>query len=831
MRDVQQQRRSFLFRLLRLLAVVLLLVALALISGSVWLYHAARVSLPQLDGKVIISGLAAPVTVIRDRHGVPHIAAANLPDLFFAQGYVTSQDRLWQMDMLRRDAAGELSEILSPRLFGEDVLRADKRQRILGIRAVAEKAADALSGEEKMCMEAYARGVNAYIASHKSTLPPEFRLLRYEPRPWTPTDTFLISAAITQDLQFFFIQHMWLREKVLAQVGPQLAADLYPTSSWRDHPLIPTVLIRSRSPLVAAKLRHDLGSHDRTKHRERLEFLFPNWLKKAEPFADPVSVPGSNNWVVSGQHTASGKPLLSNDMHLSHGVPGLWYESQLTAPRLDVAGVTIPGMPSIVVGHNQRLAWGFTNLGPASYDLYIEKVDDKDEYLTPSGWQKLQHRREVINVRNQRRVIIDVCLTRHGPIISDVLPGEARKLALRWTLYEPGIIRLPFLDVDRAQNWDEFKQAISRFGGPSLNTVYADIDGHIGYIATGKVPRRSTPSPGVPVSGVDDVHEWTGFIPFDQMPSVLDPLTGIIATANGRIISDNYPYQLALEPVFGARTQRIYEVLESGKKFSPADMLALQTDVISSYDLFLAQRFVESVDHSKSASERAHKAADILRKWNGKVEADSSAAAIVAKSARELSRMMLEPKLGGAPEIIAPFTEPVGWKKYQWTMRNAWLEGTLTKQNRAWLPANYDSFEELLTAALEKAISAKGVPKNLSNWKWGELAALDLKHPLFGRIPFFQRWAGPGHALQAGNLNTVKSVGSDYGPLQRLTVDFADFDATTLNVTTGESGNFLSPHFLDHWPAWYHGTTFPFPFSASAVDADKAHVLELNPAT
>src|SRR5215831_6363419 len=296
MRDVQQHRRPLLSRFLRLLAVVLLLVILGLISGGVWLNHVARISLPQLDGKLIVSGLSAPVKVIRDRHGVPHIAAANLADLFFAQGYVTSQDRLWQMDMLRRAAAGELSEILSPRLFGEDVLRGDKRQRVLGIRAVAQKAADTLSGEERMCMEAYARGVNAYIASHKRSLPPEFRLLRYEPRPWTPTDTCLISAAITQDLQFIFVQHMWLREKVLAQVGPQLAADLYPTSSWRDHPPIPAVLIGSRSRLVGAKLRHAVGSLNRAEHRESFEFPLRAWLKKAALFADPRSVAGSNNW-------------------------------------------------------------------------------------------------------------------------------------------------------------------------------------------------------------------------------------------------------------------------------------------------------------------------------------------------------------------------------------------------------------------------------------------------------------------------------------------------------------------------------------------------------
>ncbi len=828
--DMQQRRRPFFARLLQLLAVLLLLVVLALIGGGVWLYHAAQISLPQLDGKVTISGLAAPVKVVRDRHGVPHITAANLADLFFAQGYVTSQDRLWQMDMSRRSAAGELSEILSPRLFGEGVLRADKRQRVLGIRVAAEQAAGALGGEEKMYAEAYARGVNAYIALHKRSLPPEFRLLRYEPRPWTPTDTCLIGAAMTQELQFVFIQHMWLREKVLAQLGPQLTADLYPSTSWRDHPPITTAPSVNQRPTDAAKLRETDDVGNCKEHRTTLEFLLPNWLQaKAKRVDDSLLSPGSNNWVVSGQHTVSGMPLLSNDMHLPHQVPSVWYESHLTAPGFDVAGVTLPGVPFIVVGHNQRLAWGFTTLSAATYDLYVENLNDKDEYQTPSGWQKRQYRREVINVRNKQQVIIDVALTRHGPIISDVFPGEKRKLALRWTLYEPGMISLPFLDIDRAQNWDEFKDAISRFEIPSQNAVYADVNGHIGYIATGKVPTRATASPGVPVSGVDDVHEWTGFIPFDEMPSVLDPPIGIIATANGRITSDKYPYQLAFEWVFGARTQRIYEVLESGKKFSPADMLALQTDVASSYGLFLAQRFVDSIDHIKNAPDRVRKAADILRQWNGEVEADSSAAAIVAKSTRELIRMMLEPKLGSAPEIVAPFTAPVGWQMYQWTMRNAWLENTLSKQNRAWLPANYDSFEDLLIAALEKAISAKGVPNDLAKWKWGELAALDLKHPLFGRIPLFERWAGPGHAPQAGNVNTVKQVSTDFGPSQRLTVDFANLDATTLNITTGQSGNILSQYFLDHWPAWYRGTTFQLPFSASAVEADKAHVLELSP--
>lgn len=829
MQDTRRPRRTF---LLRFIAGFLLLIVGVILGAGLWLYHATSAALPQLDGNLAVSGLSATVKVVRDKHGVPHISAANLPDLFFAQGYVTAQDRLWQMDMSRRAAAGELSEILAPGLFGEGVSRLDKRQRILGLRFIAEQAATSLTGDEKTYFEAYARGVNAFITSHKDTLPSEFRLLRYEPRPWTTTDSFLIGAEMSEELQFYLIQHMWLREKVLAHVGPQLAADLYPNTSWRDHPPTAAPPDWDSNPPDMPEVQEEGKSRRHRGHRRAaLESLLPEWLQaKVDGFENPLLVPGSNNWVVSGQHTATEKPLLSNDMHLGHAVPSVWYESQLTAPGFDVAGVTFAGMPFIVVGHNQRIGWGFTNVGPATYDLYVENFNERGEYQTPTGWQQPNHRTEVIHVSGGSDVTVNVPITRHGPVISDIFPGETRKLALRWTAYEPGVIQVPFFDINRAQNWDQFKQAISRFGIPSQNAVYGDVDGHIGYITTGKVPTRVTPSPGIPVSGADNAHEWTGYIPFDQMPTTFDPPTGIIATANARITPDAYPQQLGLEWVSGERTQRIYRVLQSDKKFTSADMLALQTDVTSQYDLYLAQRFVYAIDHNRSASDKARKAADILRAWNGHVDADSAAATIVAKSRRELTRMMLEPKLGVAPEKPAPFTAATGWRMYRWEMENVWLESTISKQNKAWLPSNYNSFDDLLSAALEKAISARGVPNNLSIWKWGQFVALDLKHPLFGRIPFFQRLAGPGHSPQSGNGNTVKQVGTDFGPSQRLTVDFADLDASNLNIVTGESGNILSPYFMDHWPAWYHGTSFHLPFSPSAIETDKAHVLELTPA-
>ena len=817
--------------LLRLLLVLILITLVTVLISGLWLYHITSVALPTLDGVADVSGLSAPVKVIRDQHGVPHITAANLADLFFAQGYVTAQDRLWQMDMSRRAAGGELTEILSPSLFGQGVLQLDKRQRVLGLRAVANQAAAALTGDEKTYFEAYAHGVNAYIDSHKDSLPPEFRLLRYQPRPWTPTDSFVIGAEMSQQLQFYLVQHMWLREKVLAHVGPQLAADLYPNTSWRDHPPTAAPIDWDAQPPEQPEIPEE-GRFPARRNRPRaaLESLLPEWLHaRIDSLDNPLLVPGSNNWVVSGTHTATGKPLLSNDMHLGHSVPGVWYESHLTAPGFDVAGVTFAGMPFIVVGHNQRIGWGFTNVGPATYDLYIENFNERGEYQTPTGWQPAKHRTETIHVRGSSDVIIDIPITRHGPVITDALPGETRKLALRWTAYEPGVMQVPFFDLDRAQNWDDFKRAIARFGIPSQNAVYGDIDGHIGYITTGKVPTRSTPSTGLPVSGADDAHEWTGYIPFEQMPSTFDPPTGIIATANGRITPDDYPFQLGLEWVSGERTQRIYQVLRSDKKFTAADMLNLQTDITSQFDLYIAQRFVYSIDHNQHASDKARRAADILRAWNGHVDADAAAPAIVGKARRELTRMLLEPKLGGAPDKLIPFSPPVGWRMYRWEMENVWLENTIRKQSKAWLPTNFSSYDDLLSAAIEKAITAPGVPGDLSKWKWGEFVALEMKHPLFGRIPIFERWAGPGHSPQSGNGNTVKQVGTDFGPSERLTVDFSNLDATNLNIVTGESGNILSPYFMDHWKAWYGGTTFPLPFSPTAIDSNKSHSLELMP--
>ena len=818
----------------RVVAFFLIAILIAALGGLAWLYWMARSALPQLDGSVKVAGLSAKVTVIRDGHGVPTIDAANLEDLFFAQGYVTAQDRLWQMDVMRRFAAGEISEIL-----GADFLKHDREQRILGLRVAAQKAVEVSSAQTRAHFEAYARGVNAYIESHRDRLPIEFRILRYSPRLWAQEDSALIAAQMVKDLNHYPYGDALDREKILAKLGPELTADLYVNSSWHDRP--PTV--------ARPSLEENTGSEDDEQDKRSpvsssvahltatpaFRDLFGAGLARAlEPDSDADArlVVGSNNWVVSGAHTLSGKPLLSNDMHLGHQMPNLWYEAHIRCGSLDAAGVTLPGIPYVIVGHNQHIAWGFTNVGPTVEDVYIETFNPDGQYLTPEGWKSPDHRREVIHVKGKPDVVADVALTRHGPIITDLVPGETRKLALRWTLYEG--THNPFFEVDSAENWKQFRRAFSALDAPGQNVVFADVDGNVGYQATGKIPIRASGGGSLPENGSDNAHEWIGYIPFDKLPSVYNPPSGIIATANGRITPDGYPFSISTGWEAPWRTARIYRVLESGKKFSAADMLVLQTDIYSDGERFFAERLVYDVDHAKNASVRTKQAAELMRGWDGRMTADSPAPTIGYRARVELTRLLLEPKLGPAP--LGPANKDpkqvyatLNWKTYSWGMQSVWLENILQHQPKRWLPESYSSYDDLLAAAVEAAVSGPEAPQDLASWHWGAFHPVEIQHPILSRIPLLQRWTGPGVQPQSGSGYTVKAVSRSHGPSERLTVDLSDLDQSTLNLVTGEAGNVLSPYYMDQWKAWYEGYSFKLPYSSKAVRAAQEHVLVLEP--
>ncbi len=820
-------RRSFLRLIFK---IIFWIVILALVAGTLaffWFYSTARRSLAQLDGSIALSGLQAPVSVVRDAHGVPHLNASGLEDLFFSQGYVTAQDRLWQMDATRRAVGGEMSEIFpassappQPAFRSASVTRPrktwvdyDKQQRILRLRPVAERVAAQLPARDRAFFEAYAKGVNAYIEQHRENLPIEFRVLGYKPRPWSAAESILVGIGMSQLLNPQYETEYW-REKIGAQLSPELMADLYPASSPRDHPPASEAGASTGTLIQPEKLiqpERKIQPAAKTRPEQKLQPGNPNAANSAPTQSRAMQaslsailsaagvtaqdddcescVPGSNNWVVSGAHTVSGKPLLSNDMHLPHGVPGTWYEVHLHSGDFNVEGFSLPGMPFVIVGHNQRIAWGFTNLNPDVQDLFIENFNAAGEYQTPSGWQKPETYHEVIHVKDQPDVPFDVEVTRHGPIITSVL---------------------------------------SAFATPSQNIVYADVDGNIGYQPMGFVPIRASGDGTVPVSGADGKHDWTGYLPFEKLPSLYNPPSGVIATANSRITPDGYPYLVATQWFSPYRVERIYKVLKSGKKFAPADMLALQTDVTSEYDRFFADKFVYAIMHSSNRTDRTLQAAKEMDVWDGRMMADFVAPTIEVRARRVLVQMLLEPKLKD------------NWENYQWSESAVALENIVRDQPERWLPPGYANFDDVLTAAVEKAIAADkpadnlvtAAPVDLLSWHYGDAYPVSISHPIFSGFPILHGHAsiaGPGSHPQSGGSYTVKQVGRGFGPSERMTVDFSNLDDSTFNLVEGESGQPFSPHYMDHWDAWYNNKTFTLAFSDAAVQSAKTHELTLTP--
>ena len=801
-------------RRLRRIAVsvvpLLLLAILGLgLGGTLWLKDAMRQSLPQLDGRLAVPGLSLPATVRRDAHGVPHISAANIDDLVIAQGYVTAQDRLWQMDMLRRYVAGDLAEIL-----GAGEVEHDRAQRVLEMRNAASAALAVMPPAELHLLDDYAQGVNAYIAQSQDHLPAEFRWLHYKPQPWRPVDSVLVGLNMAQSLSMDFPAKL-AREKIVSRLARDLVADLYPVGSWRDHPPVSSAPDIS-APQQVPQIPLDSSQVKLESPQVTLQDILhlENLLPSSRPARCPDCAAGSNDWVVSGAHSVTGLPLLSNDMHLSHTIPDTWYEAQLTSGNFNVAGVTLPGIPFVIVGHNARIAWGFTLLTADVQDVYVEQTRG-DAYRTPQGWKPFVHEHEVIHVRGRRDISLDLLRTDHGPVITPLLPHEQRTLTLRWTIYDPSAVTTPFYQVDSARNWQQFRAAFQLFGGPPQNAVYGDVDGNIGYQAVGKVPQRPNGLAALPIT--DANHEWRGYVPLDDLPSVYNPPGGILATANARVTPDNDPYPLTLNWTAPYRNERIWKVLASKPKLSAADMLALQNDVESTLDRELAQRFAYAIDHAAHPGRRLRLAADKMRSWDGEVTVPSVAATIVDAARAALWPLLLQPKLGS------------DWKLYQWGESTFAEEELVANQSPQWLPPGYANWNELLAAAVAKGMTAQHAPLDLNRWHYGNVHPVEVEHPLYGMIPWLRSWTGTGVLPQSGNGTTVKQVGRSFGPSERLTVDFSNLDHSTLNLVIGQSGDPLSPYYIDHWPYWYRGTTFRLPFNESAVNAAAAHTLTLVP--
>jgi penicillin amidase len=799
----------------------------------VWLRGVEKATLPQLDGDVHVSaqgieGLGAPVTVRRDQHGVPHIDAATQEDLFVAQGYVTAQDRLWQMDAYRRSANGELAEVMGPSL-----LRHDKMQRMQQFRNVAHRIYTNLPADDRARMEAYARGVNIYIAQHQDSLPAEFRLLHYKPKRWSGVDSISIGMMMVDMLDTHWYAKL-SRERIAAILGnPKLEADLYPVGSWRDHP--PTgELLDTSQPHALTPGNSDDEDDERTvaygdsisrpctKGPCRAGVQISAMMSALGISSDPDErvcrdcIPGSNSWVIAGAHTASGKPLLSNDMHLGLNVPNIWYMADLRAPGFHAAGVTLPGMPFVVAGHNEHVAWGFTALYADVQDIYIENVKDNDYQGRDGQWHPLTVDHERIRVRGRRDVNYDVRITEHGPLYDPIFTKDSRAIALKWTLYDPTLNSIPLYAINTASNWTEFSAAIGQWCWPTQNVVYSDDQGHIGYHAIGRIPVRPDGIISVPIQ--DAGHNWQGYIPFADLPNAFDPPSGFLATANARVTSDKSVYPLTNEWADPYRIQRIYKLLQGHDHLVPADMLAVQTDIYSEMDQEMAHRLAYAIDHSSSADDRLRKAADLMRNWDGRLTTDSAAASIEVNTRYQLRKMLLEAKLG--KELA---------QSYQWSESNFAEEEIVMHASADWLPSDYKDWDAFLADAVEQAVKHAHAPSDISKWTYGSWHVVDLEHPLAGFLPVVSRIAGTGPQPLSGDTITIKQVGETFGPSQRFTMDWSNIDGSTEDIVLGESSNPYSPYYRDQWSDYYNGRTFALPFTPAAVAANTEHTLRLLP--
>jgi penicillin amidase len=807
-------------------AILLVLLGIALLAG----WWVVRRSLPKLDGSVSVAGLRDGVIVDRDQWGRPWIRAKSAEDLVTAQGYVTAQDRLWQMDLLRRAAAGELSEI-----FGSLTLEFDKENRTLGMREAAERAATDSNVEIHALLDAYARGVNRYIEERGNRLPIEFTLLGYNPRPWTPADSYLISLYMYKTLTSTWkskLNRQWITERV----GPERARDLFVVDSPLDHYIVGGAA--AGQPPSPARMPAKRASHVSRANGDAPPFAAQEWDAARDFFGqfeeESSEIIGSNSFVVSGSHTASGKPLLANDTHLGLAVPGIWYLVHLTAPGWNVAGFALPGAPLVIIGHNDRVAWGFTNSNADVQDLYIEKFESENShaYRANGAWLQASARQETIYVRGKPDAALNVVVTRHGPIVHRDPAGEGgRAYALRWTALEPSGLDFGFPLLGRAKNWDEFIEVTRHIAGPGQNTIYADVDGNIGLTIPARIPIRASGDGSLPIPGEADEYEWKGYIPFEDMPRAWNPPNGIIATANARTAGPGYKYFVSGRWAGPYRTARLYQLLEGRSGLLPADCNAIQNDILSLPDKFLGEQLILATRSKRPMDARVKALIEKLKSWDAKATADSIETSFVEYTRHALFHNLLAPLLGDETSKYELW-EPRSVYNNVWWRDKVFLENILRTRPAAWLPKGFADYDSLLIDSANEAVAqlAKETQENdPARWTWGRLHPLDMSHPL-GRSGALHSALSIGPYETGGTIDTVKAMGVGHGPAMRFVADLSNFDNSLMEITTGESGQFASPYYRDQFPEWFAGRGIPAPFSEAATDKARAHRLFLLPA-
>ena len=808
-------------KVLRVFGWLAVIVAIAVGATIWWVVYRP---LPKVDGQIVVSGISKNVIVERDGWGIPHIVASSTEDMVEAQGYVMAQDRLWQMDLLRRAARGQLSEI-----FGPPAIPVDKEFRTFGFARAAERDAAGGDAESRALIEAYARGVNQFIQHNQKHLPLEFSLLHYKPQPWVSADSNVISAYMYQTLTDTWEDEI-NRANVTTRVGADRAKDLFAADAAMDHFVVGDPRNKKDGSQTDANDEDDdemqsddvLTATSRVHETEQASGVnsvlwdsVRDYLTRA-----PREIRhglGSNNWVVSGAHTATGKPLLANDTHLEMSVPSIWYEVHLTSRGWNVKGFTLPGAPMVIIGHNEHIAWGFTNNGADVQDLYGETFNPEspDEYRVHGAWSKAQVLDEVIRVKGQAEEHFKVVVTRHGPVVKR--EGD-KAYALRWTATEPGGLLNSYSWLGKAKNWEEFRAVLREVWGPAQNAVYADVAGNIGYVMAARVPIRKKGRGEVPVPGDSDDYEWTGYIPFEQLPQALNPESGLIVTANARVTGPNYKPYLTDHWEEPYRTARIYDLLHDKHDLRPEDMLQVQTDTYSYPHVFLANQLVAAEKTAPPKDVRAQKLIEGLKDWNGNADANSSELSFLHGVRHAALNLLLEPFLGNEEEL------------YQWRS-TAFLQRILTERPAKWLPAAFKSYDQLLATAADSAVQSlakQSKSERAEDWAWKNFDSLDMLHPL-GHQGLLKKLFSITGKPQSGTLYSVRAASKYNGPAMRFVANPGNWDDSILLITTGESGQLGSSHYADQFPFWYEGKIIIGSFSDEAESRERKHTLTLKP--
>lgn len=854
---------------LRVVAVIGLVLVLILGGVVLFAWHSVKASFPTTSGTVTVPGLAQKVTVIRNDLGIPQIYADNLADLFFAQGYVHAQDRFWEMDVRRHITSGRLSE-----MFGASQVPTDSFLRTLGWRRIAEQEVSMLSDRSKTILDSYSKGVNAYLADHQGDqLSLEYVVLGlqnpdYTPEPWQPADSVAWLKALAWDLRGNMDEEIY-RAVMSASVGIDQTEKLFPAYPFATHrPIVEAGAVVNGvfdanatagtggavAPAATVAAAPALRATSIASH------TLDQWLGKVGPGI------GSNSWVISGEKSSTGRPLLANDPHLAPMMPSLWYQSGLHCTtqspecNYDVAGWTMSGLPGIFIGHNNRVAWGFTNLGPDVTDLVLEKAEG-DTYLLDGKKTDMTTRKEVIKVAGGDPVNITVRETVDGPIVSDVADidtytavgkdapvpapgtvptsdaaparGDGYAVALRWTALTPRATFDAFDLLNTATNWDDFRVAAQKLAVPAQNLIYADVDGNIGYQSPGEIPIREGYDGKWPVPGWDSRYQWKGYIPFPALPSVQNPKEGWIVTANNAVIGPQYPFFMTDDWSYGARSQRIVDLITDatadGKKISPTLMSTIQGDTRNELAAFLAPKLL-----ALPVSESSKAALALLNGWDYTMPTNSAAAAFFNAIWRQMSTRMFDAAADTA------LIHSSGGDRYWNVIYDIWD----TPDDFWWDDRTQDGTQnrdQTLLASIDGAVQElNGLQGSDPNaWSWGALHQLLLQNQTLGDSgigpieAIFNRGpievSGSESVVVATGWTPMDGYGVDWVPSMRQVINVDDFDTSTWVNLTGASGHAYNDHYNDQNEAWRTGQQFPWVFSQAAVEASAVDTLTLQP--